>query len=249
MYRSMSPKIIYCSRNGSCDFKCGRFHKPISAEISRPDPSKATSRKIIQSLDIPTTSNENSPTRLSVSNSYEPVSPFSCASTVTLDDIIASARRKTSADFQPILLPSPIFLEEDPIVENPQNFPSKRRRRSSGNSSADIDDEFIKHLVDSDSEDDYWFSGDPPSLIIDEDLADFDELMKVTGPPKDHFSNPIERGADPLNKKRNKLIVDDVDDTSSIDLSVADVGPGDFKQLLPSIGIPANGRIEYEGNL
>lgn len=176
----MSPQLIYCSRNGNCDMQCGRFHKAKSAGASRVEQQKSTTRVTVQSLDIPTTSNDNSPTRLSVSNSNDPISPFSQASTVTLDDIIASARRKTSADFQPILLPSPIFLEEDPVVDNPQNFPNKRRKGSDNTSENidDVDDEFIKHLVDSDTDDDYWFNGDPPSLIIDDDLADFDELMK-----------------------------------------------------------------------
>lgn len=183
----MSPQIIYCTKNDKCDNKCGRFHKLISSGINRTTkPLSERKNNKLQSLDIPTTSNDmnNNDTspRLSVTNSIEPISPFSCASTVTLDDIIASARRKVSADFQPILLPSPIFLDEDPASENSNNYYKSRRRRESedDNSLNDVDeieDEFIKDLIDSD-EDDYWFSGDPPSLIIDEDLADFDELLK-----------------------------------------------------------------------
>uniref|UniRef100_A0AC34Q495 Uncharacterized protein n=1 Tax=Panagrolaimus sp. JU765 TaxID=591449 RepID=A0AC34Q495_9BILA len=180
MYRSMSPKVIYCTNDGNCDFKCGRFHKSLSAKTHRNLLNNGM-LKTIQSLDIPTTSDENSPTRLSVTNSNEPSSPFSNASTVTLEDILASARRKISADFQPILLPSPIFLDEDPIVENTQNLPFKKRRKTSDTSSngiEELDEEFFNHLVDSDDDEGYWFNADPPSLIIDDDLADFDELMK-----------------------------------------------------------------------
>lgn len=177
MYRTISPliKSIYCHEQ-NCNHRCGRFHKSSSAGRSRPKPP----RKPSHSLDIPTTSALDIDTthRLSVTTPHhtDPISPFSSnASTITLDDIIASARRKTSVDFQPIVLPSPVFLDELPSQNDEPYF--RTDSKSSMEGINELEDEFVQHLIDSDSEDEFW-NNEPTSLIVDDELADFEELLK-----------------------------------------------------------------------
>uniref|UniRef100_A0AC34GB73 Uncharacterized protein n=1 Tax=Panagrolaimus sp. ES5 TaxID=591445 RepID=A0AC34GB73_9BILA len=175
MYRTISPliKSIYCNES-NCNHRCGRFHKSSSAGRPRPK----IPRKPSQSLDIPTTSalDIDATHRLSVTTSHaDPTSPFSStASTITLDDIIASARRKTSIDFQPIVLPSPVFLDELPSQDEPY---FRTDSKSSMEGINELEDEFVQHLIDSDSEDEFW-NNEPTSLIVDDELADFEELLK-----------------------------------------------------------------------
>lgn len=104
-------------------------------------------------------------------NSIDPLSPMSVASTITLDDIIASARRKISQEYEEPRLPSPVFLDELPSEAD----------RISWTGMLEVDDgfedanSFVQHLVD--SEDELWMA-EPPSIINDEDQADFEELLK-----------------------------------------------------------------------
>lgn len=94
---------------------------------------------------------------------------MSAASTVTLDDIIASARRKISQDYDEIRLPSPVFLDE---------VPSERSNSWAGIAGSEFgDNSFVQHLVDS-SDDELWINGEPPAIAADEEQEDFDELLK-----------------------------------------------------------------------
>uniref|UniRef100_A0AC35FCU6 Uncharacterized protein n=1 Tax=Panagrolaimus sp. PS1159 TaxID=55785 RepID=A0AC35FCU6_9BILA len=253
MYRTISPliKSIYCNEK-ECNHRCGRFHKSSSAGRPRPKPP----RKPSHSLDIPTTSALDIDTttpnmhRLSVTTSHtNPTSPFSTSSTITLDDIIASARRKTSIDFQPIVLPSPVFLDELPSQNDEPYF--RTDSKSSMEGINELEDEFVQHLIDSDSEDEFW-NNEPTSLIVDDELADFEELLKATQQPQDHYSNPTDRPADPLKRKRKKMVKQNEDDSSSIELSVADIDPevlSFYNQQFTAITTGNFKNVEYEGNL
>uniref|UniRef100_A0A914BVX2 Uncharacterized protein n=1 Tax=Acrobeloides nanus TaxID=290746 RepID=A0A914BVX2_9BILA len=103
--------------------------------------------------------------------SVDPLSPMSVASTITLDDIIASARRKISQDYEEPRLPSPVFLDELPSEADKHSWTGM----------LDIDDgfgeadSFVQHLVD--SEDEMWMA-EPPTILNDDDQEDFEELLK-----------------------------------------------------------------------
>lgn len=91
------------------------------------------------------------------------------SSTVTLDDIIASARRKISQEYDEIRLPSPVFLDE---------VPSERSSSWAGITQSELgDNSFVQHLVDS-SDDELWMNGEPPTMAADEEQEDFDDLLK-----------------------------------------------------------------------
>uniref|UniRef100_A0A7E4ULA5 C3H1-type domain-containing protein n=1 Tax=Panagrellus redivivus TaxID=6233 RepID=A0A7E4ULA5_PANRE len=226
--------FIYCD-NPDCNYNCGKFHKPglmrfptsVNPTIHEPSISESlpvavpdndnveNSHKPLKLNVSAATAAANDPnsSRLSVSHNSAPMSPMSMASTITLDDIIASARRKTEADFQPIVLPSPTYLDDVPKSET--YTLSKASRKDSQDSQANIEDleeDYMPKLIDSDEEEGYWFNDDPPSLIIDDDMADMEELIRATQAPSDHFSNPILRGADPYKKARKK----EFDDSSSV---------------------------------
>ncbi|KAI6205801.1 hypothetical protein M3Y94_00833600 [Aphelenchoides besseyi] len=264
MYRVLSRQNfnIYCE-NPHCNLNCDLFHKN-DCDIS--GKSLRERRPVIfrvQSLDLGSRElpENNKPAYLStnsdgerssylnvVPNAIEPITPLtvSGSSTVTLDDIIASAKRKISQEFEELRLPSPVIIETN---EN-------ERRHSGSNQSIDDDHNpdlsFLQNLVDSDDDD--WLFGDPPSVVEQGEQEDFDQLLKDTKPPKDHYSNPLYREADPLNKRRRKAKMND-DDSSSVDLSVADISLVQF-DLEPNIAIlhsrltddPAD-RTQYEGNL
>ncbi|KAI6210609.1 hypothetical protein M3Y96_00346200 [Aphelenchoides besseyi] len=264
MYRFLSRQNfnIYCE-NQHCNLSCGLFHKN---DCDMSGKSLRERRPVIfrvQSLDLGSREmpENNKPAYLStnsdgerssylkvVPNAIEPITPLtvSGSSTVTLDDIIGSAKRKISQDFEELRLPSPVMIEPD------ENENRHSRSNSSSDDKHNSDLSFLQNLVDSDDDD--WLFGDPPSVVEHGEQEDFDQLLKETKPPKDHYSNPLYREADPLNKRRRKNKMND-DDSSSIDLSVADISLVQF-DLEPNIAIlhsrladdPAD-RTQYEGNL
>ncbi|KAL3107518.1 hypothetical protein niasHT_014235 [Heterodera trifolii] len=129
---------------------------------------------------------------------------------VTLDDIIASARRKISEDYKEIQLPSPVFLDDQD-----QTLWDKRaakKRLLFHHSSLDVPamesidtahDDFAHRYEDMDSEAELAIQEEPPRYINDEEAEDFEEMIKAARPPLDAFSNPILlRDADPLTTRK-----------------------------------------------
>uniref|UniRef100_A0A914CMN8 Uncharacterized protein n=1 Tax=Acrobeloides nanus TaxID=290746 RepID=A0A914CMN8_9BILA len=166
---------------------------------------------------------------------------MSVASTITLDDIIASARRKISQDYEEPRLPSPVFLDELPSEADKHSWTGM----------LDIDDgfgeadSFVQHLVD--SEDEMWMA-EPPTILNDDDQEDFEELL----------NNPLDRDAKsekidlPMRKRHFDRHFDD--ETSSADLSLVDIEPSQmnscFTPFPPMLRTQiSETRPEYEGNL
>uniref|UniRef100_A0A0M3IHP3 Uncharacterized protein n=1 Tax=Ascaris lumbricoides TaxID=6252 RepID=A0A0M3IHP3_ASCLU len=132
-------------------------------------------------------------------------------STVTLDDIIASARRKVSDDYVEPPLPQNILT----AVHNGKLSYAEREStilnvtpRSTVNEVTRIEDilteesSFTRKLLDSDS--DTFLSCEPPSLEADDDLT----VNFRAARPTDIYSNPIMYSADPLfsTSKKNYLM-------------------------------------------
>ncbi|KAI6243786.1 hypothetical protein M3Y99_00042700 [Aphelenchoides fujianensis] len=271
MYRVLSRMNdfnIYCT-DDECDLSsCGLFHKP---ECETPIKSLRERRTKfrVQSLDLgPTEQSENKPAFFSTTseggrtgflgiepNAIEPITPLtvSGASTVTLEDIIASAKRKISQEFPELRIPSPIMKEGEEATDRraaPDGTWLESDHSPAESEIADLS--FVQHLVDSDDEEWHVFE-DPPSIVEQGEQEDFDELLKTTRPPPDHYSNPLYREADPLSKRRRKKAKED--DSSSIELSVADMPLLNF-DLDPPIALlharlndRHEERGEYEGNL
>lgn len=98
---------------------------------------------------------------------------MSGASTVTLEEIIASAKRKISQDYVDLRIPSPIFFDES---DSELHHLAKQRNLIGGTpwpkdiynldeSDHREDLSFVEHLVNSESEDDeLWVERDPPSI-------------------------------------------------------------------------------------
>jgi hypothetical protein len=109
-------------------------------------------------------------------------------------------------------------------------------------------------LVDS-SDDELFMSEEPPRMDMDDEQEDFDDLLKATKPPEDHFSNPLVRGADNLGKRRKYFGNADQDDSSSVDLSVADISGSqlslntNFALLQGRLTESPTSRSPYEDNL
>jgi hypothetical protein len=106
----------------------------------------------------------------------EPITPlttFSGSSTVTLDEIILSAKRKISQDYVDLNIPSPVFMDD--IDTDGQHSLAKQRNLIGGTWAKDTynsdesshkdDVSFVDHLVNSSDDDELWYQRDPPSII------------------------------------------------------------------------------------
>ncbi|KAI1706515.1 hypothetical protein DdX_12975 [Ditylenchus destructor] len=234
-------------------------------------PSKATTPNPGPSPSSSTSShNALSPNAASIvaqhnlQNGTSPISPQSATSTVTLDDIIASARRKISQDMEgeDYGMPPPVHIMENGDADwfNDKNG-KNIEKRSPNEPLSDEEREnrlaqtrFIESLLEYDSsEDDMWTASKPPLIMGDEDQEDFVELLSATKPPDDYYSNPINKASDALTRRRNKTFEDD---NSSIDMSLADISGSQLSlnlhlALHQSAGGSSTGsaRPEYEENL
>uniref|UniRef100_A0A914L253 Uncharacterized protein n=2 Tax=Meloidogyne TaxID=189290 RepID=A0A914L253_MELIC len=231
MYRKMMQQSplpsIYCTKEEWCNLNCGKFHARRLSFIR--DNLKRHALTPINVKMATTTANENTNknTRESIPNgslmpTIQPptitspaVSQTSQASglssSVTLDDIIASARRKISDEYKEIRLPSPEFVEDDNTLWDKKA--AKKQLLFQG-SSLDIPTmensgmEILNrnHYDDQDSEAELMMiQQKPPNFIVDEEAEDFEDIIDASKPPEDAFSNPILlRDSDPLttHKKR-----------------------------------------------
>ncbi|KAI1711001.1 hypothetical protein Ddc_13133 [Ditylenchus destructor] len=205
-------------------------------------------------------------------NGTSPISPQSATSTVTLDDIIASARRKISQDMEgdDYGMPSPVHMIENGDADwlNDKKDKNTIYNRSLSEHISDEEKEnrlartrFIESLLEYDSsEDDMWTASKPPVMLMgDEDQEDFAELLSATKPPDDYYSNPINKASDALTRRRNTNYLRGKtfeDDNSSIDMSLADISGSQLSlnlqlALYQSHGgsSSASARPEYEENL
>uniref|UniRef100_A0A914HNB8 Uncharacterized protein n=1 Tax=Globodera rostochiensis TaxID=31243 RepID=A0A914HNB8_GLORO len=117
---------------------------------------------------------------------------------VTLDDIIASARRKISEDYTDIQLPSPVFMDEQDKTGWDKRAGKKLLFHYSSldvpaMESMDVPTEsFLAHKYeDVDSEAELAIQEEPPRFMNDEEAEDLEEMIKAAQPPTDAFSNPI----------------------------------------------------------
>lgn len=152
--------------------------------------------------------NQPKPEYLEITHTVEPITPitaatFSGASTVTLDEIIASAKRKISQEYIDLRIPSPVFIDNG---DSEMHNLAKQRQLIGGTAwpedvhnpdgSGDHRDDasFVDHLINSsDDDDELWV--DPPfsskySLVViltkipclvgedDEEQQDLGELLK-----------------------------------------------------------------------
>jgi hypothetical protein len=119
-------------------------------------------------------------------NAIEPITPVTVSSTVTLEDIISSAKRKISEEYVDLRIPSPVLIQDS----DTENTLGERKHLSgdsawpkdvynSDESSHKEDLSFVDHLVNSsEDEDDLWYNRNPPSIIEDGEQEDFEELLK-----------------------------------------------------------------------
>lgn len=110
---------------------------------------------------------------------------MSGSSTITLDDIILSAKRKISEEYIELRIPSPVLIQENDAenaLDRHKHFiggtPWPKDDYNSGESHKE-DLSFVEHLVNSsEDEDDLWYNRDPPSIIEEGEQEDFEELLK-----------------------------------------------------------------------
>uniref|UniRef100_A0A914UST2 Uncharacterized protein n=1 Tax=Plectus sambesii TaxID=2011161 RepID=A0A914UST2_9BILA len=134
----------------------------------------------------------------------------------TLDDIIEAARRK-SVSYKP-------GNAANKRKSYHTLFEPLREERGSSVQAVLADHDFATHLLDSDEEGGGGIVGDPPSTISDD--LDLEHLVEETKPPRDAFSNPIAKTADPLTKQlsRSRTKKKTVsEDEMSVDFSVVDL--------------------------
>ncbi|VDM42135.1 unnamed protein product [Toxocara canis] len=148
------------------------------------------------------------------------------ASSITLDDIIACARRKVSTGYVEAPMPDNVLSpvrngrlsrterESDVLSTSSKSVSSVKEVTRIQDILAE-ESSFAKKLLDSDS--DTFISCEPPSLETDDDL---DQMLRASR-PTDVYSNPIMYPADPLltNDRRSHLS----DREMSLDFGVVDL--------------------------
>ncbi|KAI6191406.1 hypothetical protein M3Y97_00224900 [Aphelenchoides bicaudatus] len=219
MYRVLSAQKVdlYCVRN-NCNFNCGLFHTPEARRNAKKSLRDRRAKQFrVKSLDMGSlkndkkqevrTANSDEPPKTNFlgiqPNAIEPMTPLplSGASTVTLEDIISSAKRKISQEYIDLRIKSPELNDSDTEMHHL----AKQRNLIGGTpwpkdiyltdeSDHKEDVSYVEHLINSSSDEEEWVDKNPPSIIEDGDIdEDFEEVLKAAQPPPDHYSNPLYR--------------------------------------------------------
>ncbi|VDK51428.1 unnamed protein product [Anisakis simplex] len=155
---------------------------------------------------------------------------------ITLEDIIACARRKVSSDYVEAPMPDNVLtmmssermpqfdrdldeiLSVKTTVTSPPSTRISTREMTKPEDFLDDKSSFVNGLLDSESV--TFISAEPPSLDVDDDL---DHIISAST-PSDMYSNPIMHTADPLSEclRRSHLMKADFSlDFSTVDLNAA----------------------------
>uniref|UniRef100_A0A1I8BKF4 Uncharacterized protein n=1 Tax=Meloidogyne hapla TaxID=6305 RepID=A0A1I8BKF4_MELHA len=203
MYRQMMQQSplpsIYCPKEEWCNLNCGKFHARRLSFIR--DNAKRHALTPINVKMATTVANENinKNNRESIPNgSLMPTIPpppatspaasqtsqtSGLSSSVTLDDIIASARRKISDEYKEIRLPSPEFVEDDNTLWDKKA--AKKQLLFQGSSldipTAENNGMQIlnrNHYDDQDSEAELMMIQQrPPNFNVDEEAEDIEDII------------------------------------------------------------------------